>query len=388
MKQLWCVVVCCHWSSLLDARTLRRGRSILRTGGSSAQVEELHNLLELRPSSARGRNKTVLTVELMGGLGNQLFQVAALISTGLSVSPTFSLALPDVSGVCCNRSTYWHSVFGKLRPLLLSGLQTSATTKESNMSRPAAGKCLVEQVKGFDPYDDDCSDATSYDASWASTLPSRTSCGTVKLYGYFQHPAFFEKHLPLLREAFWDEVSATKARTQINAALPGAAHSRPMVAVHYRLGDYDHNGWVLDSDYYDAALAQVLHRLAPSQPSCLIFSDEPKRAWARAELLQGCAEKVLVNVTDVATSFHMMSLAQAIVTADSTFSYWAALLGNKKDVVVTPSLQGKKKECWSYLQRAPSLSADTSWIQVPARILSPQELLLQEVLASASPPDE
>jgi len=387
----------------VDASALRRGPSILSIEGSSAHTEELHNLLELRPSShgdnagvaessfrsaAHGQNKSVLTVELMGGLGNQLFQVAALLSTGLDLSPTFSLALPDVSGVCCNRSTYWHSVFRKLQPLLVAGLQKTATLKGSNLSRPAAGKCLVEQVKGFDPYDDDCSDATSYDSSWASTLPSRTSCGTVKLYGYFQHPAFFSKHLPLLREAFWDEASATEARTWINAALPGAGHERSVVAVHYRLGDYDHNGWVLDSDYYDAALAQVAHHLAPRRPRCLIFSDEPKRAWARAELLQGCAEKVLVNVTDVATSFHMMSLAQAIVTADSTFSYWAALLGNKKDVVVTPTFQGPKKECWSYLQRNPSLPADTSWIQVPARILSSQELLLQEVLASASPPDD
>ena len=35
-------------------------------------------------------------VELMGGLGNQLFQVAALISTGLKLRPAFSVALPDV----------------------------------------------------------------------------------------------------------------------------------------------------------------------------------------------------------------------------------------------------------------------------------------------------
>lgn len=384
MRKLWWIIVCCQWSNLVDAGGLRRGQSTL----SNEDSLELQDILKLSPSLADGQKRPVLTVELMGGLGNQLFQVAALVSTGLRLSPTFSVALPDVTGVCCNRSTYWHSVFRKLRPLLLQGIQQPAPLKGSNASRPTPGKCLVEQVPGFDPYDDDCSDATAYNASWASALASRASCGTVRLYGYFQHPAFFQDHLPMLRQAFWDEASATEARKRLNAALPGAGHERPVVSVHYRLGDYDANGWVLDSDYYDAALLQVAHHLAPRKPRCLIFSDEPQRASSRSSTLQGCAEIVLANASDAATSFHMMSLAQASVTADSTFSYWAALLGNKKEVIVTPQIQGPKKACWSYLQHAPSLPADTSWIQVPATTLSSQQLFAQEVLEMASPPDD
>lgn len=347
------------------------------------ESDSLRRILQL--AASRDTSRQTLTVEVMGGLGNQLFQVAALLSFALESTVPVTIALPDVERVCCNRSTYWDSVFHKLQPLLLQGLQKSFNGSMSSNAEPTVRNCTLEQVKGFDPYDDDCTDATAFNQSWTNGLSNRTKCKTIKLFGYFQNPAFFTKHLTLFQNVFWDEKAAAAASSNLEALMPGAGRSRPVVSIHYRLSDYDHNGWVLDQDYYDVAMTQVAKLFGPRQPRCIIFSDDPKRAWARSASLDGCSEKVLApSHLDTATTFHMMSLAQASVIADSTFSYWAALLGHQKEFVVAPDVKGPRRRCWSYLQSPPS-SCDMKWVSVPAKILSSQELFAEELLELPPP---
>jgi hypothetical protein len=250
---LQCQLLVCPVHAVLQQRRLLREQ----LGDQSTGLSSI-----LKLGVAKDVKRQMLTVDLMGGLGNQLFQLAALLSYALDSAPKFSVVLPNVQHVCCNRSTYWESVFHKLQPLLAHGSQAPNITSASRRLRGEAGKkCILEQVPGFDPYDDNCTDATTFDASWVHRLDKQSSCDAVHFYGYFQNPAFFSTRLSLLQDVFWDKGSASLASKHLARLLPGAGHDRPMVSVHYRLSDYDRNGWVLDQDYYDAALLQVTRRL-------------------------------------------------------------------------------------------------------------------------------
>lgn len=374
-----CSILC---SVVWLVESIALGKNALR-GQSHVESESLRSILQLTTVSDARRQ--MLTVHIMGGLGNQLFQVAALLSFALESPAPVSIALPSIQHVCCNRSTYWDSVFHKLQPLLLQNLQESGNVNSSWKVKPTSQSCTLEQVRGFDPYDDDCTDATAFNQSWTKALTNRTECKNITLFGYFQNPIFFAKHLPLYRNIFWDDSVASTASALLAKIFPGAGHDRPVVSIHYRLSDYDQNGWVLDQDYYNAALSQASALLARRQPRCIIFSDDPQRAWTRSASLDGCVEKVLApSHIDTATTFHLMSLAQGSIIADSTFSYWAALLGNLKEFVIAPDLTGPRKRCWSYLQNPPS-SLHAKWVMVPAKILSSQELFAEELLELPPP---
>mmetsp|Transcript_39632 Transcript_39632/g.71087 ORF Transcript_39632/g.71087 Transcript_39632/m.71087 type:complete len:437 (-) Transcript_39632:8-1318(-) len=395
------------WSS--SSRT--NNKAMLRQDGELAEVVQL---LQARPGVSK---RPLLTVELQGGLGNQLFQVATLLATALDQQPRFAVVLPNVTRVSGgNRSTYWHSIFKKVTPLLGASEKWHPNLHEANNTRDR--QCTVEQTSGFDPSARNCSMATAFHPGWLQALTKRAQagassevrtedCSIWSLRGYFQDSRFFGNHLPLLWRVFWDETSVQDASArlaQIAPIRPGSA----LVSVHYRLGDYDPNGWVLDRDYYDQAVVEVRKRLGIDSPvkdkaqqlaqnlTCLIISDDPGRAWARSNALDGCDERILVpKGEDDITSFYMMSLAEASVLADSTFSYFASLLGlaaaqsglGSKRLVVAPQLQDSPDgPCWSYLLQAPETSDRSSWVLVPARTLSSPQLIADEVMELIVPP--
>jgi len=349
-------------------------------------------VLDKLRASANG-SRPILTVELTNGLGNQLFQVAALVSVGLDNWPSYSVALPRSKVVGGNRSAYWGSVLRKLGPLLVQA-SPPVTTAVAGAVKPqtaAASNCTIEQVAHFDPWGKNCSVATQFNPSWFERglrMQKSSKCPELRLRGYFQNGAFFLHRLPLLRHLFWDDGFAKNASRSLQALLPKRAN-RTTVSIHYRLGDYEPNGWVLDRGYYDQALLEVQKRSPGSAITCIIFSDEPNRAWQRSMALEGCNERVLVPKSEnTATSFYMMSLTDASIIADSTFSYFAALLGQSKRLVVAPSVEGPLSACWSYMKSGPGSDKHPTWLQVPASLLSSGQLLADEILEMAPPADD
>lgn len=402
------------WSLLLSITLPSSGHSLAASSFLRPQTEgfgarqdvflqqgsefDVQRLSVLKPDANTSR--PVLSVHLMNGLGNQLFQVSALLALALESNSKFSVALPNVKHVCCNRTTYWHTVLRKLGPFLQDGLQPensrfagvhqgrvqssmkSQGRVQSSM-KSLGGTCQLEQLSGFDPVDKDCRKATVFNTTWASQLKSLSNCRTVMLSGYFQNKKFFSRHLSFLQQLFWDDVSVKRARKRLADLVPG--HGKPVVSIHYRLGDYEPNGWVLSDDYYNQGLSKVGHRLE-TRPFCLVFSDDAPRAWMHSSSLDGCDGLALVpSEVDDVTSFYMMGLTEASILADSTFAYWAALLGQRwKQIVIAPKLADQRAECWSYLDaRAQDSRIDSNtkpeWLMVPATRVSPEALFLEEV---------
>jgi hypothetical protein len=129
------------------------------------------------------------------------------------------------------------------------------------------------------------------------------------MFGYWQTEKYFVDIADQIREEF---------------ALPRAELGR--VAVHVRRGDYLQLPQVFHTqgvDYYERARREF--------PGCefIAFSDDPE--WAKENLPWADVIEGNPPIVDLA----LMASCDGIIMANSSFSWWAAWLGNKK--VVAPS---------------------------------------------------
>jgi len=266
-------------------------------------------------------------IETLGGLGNQLFQYA--FGRELAYSWGCDLLIDP-----------WHHNIPGARPFELDHSAVNATILRSltaGEARPAViGKGLAltrllwrkiytqpgdtrKKHFGFDP-----------DLLAARNLH--------RLTGYFQSWRYFPNVADQLRRELMDPLATAPWVTASDTDL---REVNPWVAIHVRRGDYGTPGGLarhgtLGLDYYEAAWEHVVEVIPGAVP--VLFSDEPGPAL---QLLRSVVPDIIViQPPDGALSIdimRLMSRADSVVTANSTFSWWGAWLGQKKGrLVVAP----------------------------------------------------
>ena len=76
----------------------------------------------------------MITCHLMGGLGNQLFQIVATMSYAMkSGNPFRFLNVSSLSGVTV-RYTFWKTFFNNLQPFLMTEMPAVHTINENSFS--------------------------------------------------------------------------------------------------------------------------------------------------------------------------------------------------------------------------------------------------------------
>lgn len=129
--------------------------------------------------------------------------------------------------------------------------------------------------------------------------------------------------------------------------------------VHVRRGDYLAPAYkelfegCCDVTYYQRALDYIRQQAEDVKFVC--FSDDI--AWAKANLNLD-EDTIFVNWntgTDSPLDMYLMSQCQYGIIANSTFSYWGAFLGKKKDIVVHPA------KWWNHKDGNPDIIPD-NWL--------------------------
>jgi len=163
------------------------------------------------------------------------------------------------------------------------------------------------------------------------------------LFGYFQTPLYFESIAAELRTelnelfrgafqiGFGHDTRSPVARASWPQSLIHTLAEESSVAVHVRRGDYLHHlaFAVCDNSYYHHSMHEMRSRLPKAR--FFIFSDDPD--WCRNEFRH--ADVVVVDSGVSAGNplhdLHLMSLASHHIIANSSYSWWAAWLGDKPD---------------------------------------------------------
>ncbi len=118
------------------------------------------------------------------------------------------------------------------------------------------------------------------------------------------------------------------------------------VAIHIRRGDFVKLGYAIcTEEYYKRAIEIIEARVA--NPFYFIFSDDTEYA---KQLFASLENKEIVVGNTGANSYldmYLMSKCKHNIMANSTFSYWPALLNKNEDkIIIRPKMQTPDREAW------------------------------------------
>jgi len=180
---------------------------------------------------------------------------------------------------------------------------------------------------------------------------------TVMLHGYFQNAHYFAHQLPLIRSLLTPHACAEAARDIWKRT---ASSNMVHLAIHIRLGDKQSMG--LSVQYYRRAVVRAKPLLPQGQLLCVFFSDNP--GTIRGELGSRICKQFVVFDEPVRDDMALMVMATCcagIVISASTFSWWAAVLGQYQ-VVVAPLTD--QPRCHSEAANF-TLSKFPGWLRLP-----------------------
>jgi hypothetical protein len=255
----------------------------------------------------------MITADIFGGLGNQLFIVFATISFAISNSHNFYFLSIEKTG---NRNTYWKTLFKNINPFLYADENAIFFEK----------KYLYNEL-GFR-----FAPINSPNVNEKNVL--------IRLKGYFQSYKYFSEYYSTIckllkiheqRREMLDKYRYIISEEELNNT----------VSIHFRIGDYlhqQHNHPVLKKDYYKNALS-IIKIMKPSTDIVLYFCEKENH------------EQVERIVNELRTIFPMkfiladqtmedwqqllfMSCCANNIIANSTFSWWGAYLNTHSGKIV------------------------------------------------------
>lgn len=258
----------------------------------------------------------MIIVQLLGGLGNQLFQYAA--ARRLAAEKGVPLKLDKSRFADYQRRTYKLHHFqvqadfatpAEVDRFIGPGLVRKGQRWLDRRLRPYYQQRVYQQPESY-----------TYDPRFLDVLPE------VYLIGHFHNLAYFTPITAEIRQAF----TFADAPDAANVALAAAIHAANAVSIHIRRGDYVTNPdararhGLLPLAYYHTAAAAIADQI--TDPHFFVFSDDP--AWVAANLTLDYP----VTYVDHNDANHdyadlcLLSLCQHHIIANSSFSWWGAWL--------------------------------------------------------------
>ena len=264
--------------------------------------------------------------ELRGGVGNQLFQYFA--AKNLDPNPIFDLSRlsppyldhanssiePIIGEPVCNIREDLGRILWPIRERFFS---TGQTLLRSN---PFLGRLKVAP--------------TLKSERWASRFISECK-KPLRISGYFIS----------LDHLGFEPQGVEAERLPIGFGDSGAEKftEKGFIALHIRRGDFVRLGWTLSADYYREALRILLQESATRR--IVLFSDNPTQAW---QLLESIRETKKFEVLSSPSflqpleQIYLMSLAEHVIIANSTFSWWGAATNPDANSIIAPSRWGQE----------------------------------------------
>lgn len=159
------------------------------------------------------------------------------------------------------------------------------------------------------------------------------------LYGYWQSEKYFSDVADVIRK----EVTVIHELAGKNLEIASQMKNSNAISLHIRRGDYVTDNYTnkihgtCSNEYYTKAIAYLTSKVA--DPVFFIFSDDPD--WV-AKNFAISAPKIFVTHNNAATNYEdlrLMSLCRHNIIANSSFSWWGAWLNSNPDkIVIAPKI--------------------------------------------------
>jgi hypothetical protein len=242
-----------------------------------------------------------------GGLGNQMFQVAAALVYSKETNRTILLPKEYYNAHNTTKGDYADSIFREFIHRIdkpIDGFAVQQLLQNGFLQHP--GEPGFEDWKPLD------------------------LSGNLLLHGYFQNYPPLQRHEQLVRNVYLSGLA------NYRVFLPDSVNR---IGIHVRRGDYlkpPHSDVlpVQGLEYY----AKALQMFDVSKMEVYIFSDDLE--WCKQQsLFQDLPKKVFVDEPHEVKTLALMTTCQGgFVCANSTFSWWGAFLGaySLRNPVIVP----------------------------------------------------
>ena len=252
----------------------------------------------------------MITCNLMGGLGNQLFQIFTTISCAINTRQKFAFIDIDKlgGGQTIIRPTYWDNFLSKLKIF---------TTK-------MFPKMLVVKENGF-----------RYNP--LNLLQGQNIC----LHGYFQSYKYFANNYQVICRMIG--IEEIKQRVVSTANL-NQDYLDTTISIHFRLGDYkkiQHYHPIMKLEYYANALSLITNISDETEIKNVLYFCEEEDILDVSEIINK-VKNHYPNFTFIKASnslsdweqMILMSCCKHNIIANSSFSWWAAYFNTNPDKIV------------------------------------------------------
>lgn len=281
-------------------------------------------------------NKTMIEINLKGGLGNQMFQYS--IAKNLSIKYKTDLVLNteyfsnipkgdvprkyqlDIFNIDKNIT-----IKDKINPLLKILEKISLKFFGEKIQIPIANFLLKIGL-------------------------------SAKLNGYFQS----EKYFTDIRDNLLKEFTLAKNLGEEAMKIKNILESKNGIAVNIRRGDYLRPDYMkiygtCDMKYYNKAIDYIKNKI--ENPLFCIFSDDPE--WVKKEFKMDDAIFAGNDILKDYEQMYLMTICKHNIIANSSFAWWGAWLNqNPNKIVIGPKmwLVGKTSDRLNILPK--------TWIQI------------------------
>ena len=280
----------------------------------------------------------MITCFLMGGLGNQLFQIYSTISIALQNKNLIYFKDDNVLTIGKTRNTYWHSLLNELKKYLKLEYHSES---------------ILIKEKSF-----------HYNEDFISEIKKHEH---LILHGYFQSFKYFDQYSKLLYRILKIE---DKKRVLIKKYNLNESELLETVSIHFRMDDYlliqDYHP-ILKINYYLNAI-EYIHKNDSKIKNAIFFYQ--KKDYDIVNSYINTIKSSFTNIKFKLVDYNMddweemlyMSMCKNNIIANSTFSWWGAYLNNQdNNIVCYPSI-------WFGI-KGPSITDDLfmdEWVKIKA----------------------
>ncbi|MBU3612838.1 alpha-1,2-fucosyltransferase [Polynucleobacter sp. MG-27-Goln-C1] len=267
---------------------------------------------------------------IIGGLGNQMFQYAAGRALAVNSATDFKLDISEFEGYGLHQGFELGNVFSC--PISIAdqkSIKSILGWQEPKFIRRTLSR------KSFSIFR---KRSLIFEPNFNYWNGLEQNAGNAYLTGYWQSQRYFETIENLVRQDFTFKLPLSNE----NKILASRIQEVNSVSIHIRRGDYIHNPsanavhGICTLDYYSKAISIFLKEV--DAPQFFIFSDDID--WVRLNLeVPGSPTFIGHNVgKNSFVDMQLMSLCKHNIIANSSFSWWGAWLNpNPHKVVIAPS---------------------------------------------------
>ena len=254
----------------------------------------------------------MITCNLMGGLGNQLFQIFTTISCAINTRQKFAFIDTDKlgSGETIIRPTYWNNFLSKLKIFTTKSFPQMLVIKEQNF-RYNPLNLFMNQGKN------------------------------ICIYGYFQSYKYFDNNFEFICRIICIDEIKKNVMTKANISED---YLNNTISIHFRIGDYkkiQHYHPIMTLEYYANAFSLITNISNENEIKNVLYFCEEEDLLDVYEIINKLKNLypnfIFIKASNSLSDWEQMTLMSCCkhnIIANSSFSWWGAHFNTNPDKIV------------------------------------------------------